>query len=327
MTKILIYRLSSIGDIVLTTPVIRCLRIQFPNAEIHYITRKRFAEILENNPYIDKLILVQKSPLEALKRLRAEKYDFIIDLHCNIRSLYLRFQLLNSHSSSFPKLNIRKWLLVQFKWNTLPKIHIVDRYFIALRKFKTKNDQLGLDWFFSDSEIAHPSVPNSKFIAIAISGNYYTKRYPSEYILSVVNQLNIPVVLLGGKDEEKEGEWICKRTNMPVINLCGKLSLMQSAWVINQSSVCVANDTGLMHIAAALKKPLISVWGNTVPAFGMYPYYPAEMQNLFSIIENKDIKCRPCSKLGFEKCPKKHFNCMNQISSERIINAITQLMA
>lgn len=326
MTKILIYRLSSIGDIVLTTPIIRCLRSQYPDAVIHYITRTRFAETLQNNPYLDQLILVDKSPREVLSQLRAEKYDYIIDLHKNIRSLFLRVLLYRARSSSFPKVNISKWLLVNFKWNILPKKHIVDRYFYALRKLKTQNDSQGLDWCFPDETVEIPFIPDSPFIAISLSGNYYTKCYPPDQIINVMKMINLPFVLLGGKDQKETSDWICKNTTSSVVNLCGQLSLMQSALVIQKSAVCVANDTGLMHITAALKKPLVSIWGNTVTDFGMYPYYPDSCKNHFHIIENKSINCRPCSKLGYKKCPKDHFYCMRKIDPVWIKNSIESLI-
>ncbi|HBG71689.1 MAG: hypothetical protein A2W93_06740 [Bacteroidetes bacterium GWF2_43_63] len=312
--KILVYRISSIGDIILTTPVVRCLKKQHPDAEIHYITRKRYAETMSSNPYISKLWLVKKSPLEILDELKAEKFDYMIDLHRNWRSQRLMAHL-NTKYYTFNKLNIRKWIFTKLKINLLPDIHIVDRYFRAVRKLQVVNDEEGLDFFFPKDY--NPEITKNlpdKYIALAIGGTYATKRYPAEQIIEFVKSMSLPVILLGGKSENETAGLIEKSCSEKIINLCDKLSLTESAAVIGKSKIVISNDTGMMHIAAALHKPLISIWGNTVPAFGMYPYFPEGLENRSEIVENKNLRCRPCSKLGYKKCPKEHFRCMKDIS-------------
>lgn len=312
--KILVYRISSIGDIILTTPVVRCLKKQHPDAEIHYITRKRYAETMSSNPYISKLWLVNKSPMEILDELKAEKFDCMIDLHRNWRSERLMAHLKIKYYT-FNKLNIRKWIFTKLKINLLPDIHIVDRYFRAVRKLKVMNDEEGLDFFFPQDlkpEIRE-NIPD-KYVAFAIGGTFATKRYPAAQIIDFVNSISFPVILLGGKSECDAADEIKKKCPEKVINLCNKLSLTESAVIMNKARLVVSNDTGMMHIAAALHKPLISIWGNTMPAFGMYPYFPEGLEARSEIIENKNLKCRPCSKLGYKKCPKEHFKCMKEIS-------------
>jgi ADP-heptose:LPS heptosyltransferase len=127
----------------------------------------------------------------------------------------------------------------------------------------------------------------------------------------VVEQIQFPVVLSGGPMDKETADNIIKALpNQKIINACGGFSLRQSASIVKQAAVLLTHDTGLMHIASAFQIPIVSVWGNTVPALGMYPYYPQD-KNGFSIHEVNDLNCRPCSKIGFNTCPKKHFNCMN----------------
>jgi ADP-heptose:LPS heptosyltransferase len=323
--KILVYRISSIGDIVLTTPVVRCLRKQLQNAEIHYLTRKKYSDILKNNPDIDKLHLIEKSPLEIVAELKMEKFDYFIDLHRNIRSKRLNW-VLHTKYSTFPKLNFRKWLLTKFKINRLPNIHIVDRYFRAVAPLGVRNDYQGLGIFVPKSTTIIPIDLPEKYIAFAIGGTFATKRYPVDLIIEFAQQSPLKLVLLGGDSEKEAAETIVQASPLNTVNACGRLSLLQSAEVIQNADVVVSNDTGMMHIAAAFKKPLVSLWGNTVPGFGMYPYYPAGQESSFVILENNELTCRPCSKLGFKECPKGHFDCMMKILPESIVAAINKLL-
>jgi ADP-heptose:LPS heptosyltransferase len=311
--KILIIRFSSIGDIVLTTPVVRCLKKQL-GAEVHFITKKRFEPVLKANPYIDKLWLYEGNFGELFPGLRAAHFDFIVDLHRNFRSAYVRLRL-GRPSGSFPKLNLQKWLIVNFKWNFLPDIHIVDRYFKAAEKLGLKNDGLGLDYFIpGEDELVKPF---RDYIAVVIGGKHNTKIFPAERVAEVVNKLNKPVVLLGGPEDRERGEQIVMWSAGTVKNTCGEYRLNQAASIVRQASSVLTNDTGLMHIAAAFRKKMVSVWGNTVPAFGMYPYMPGHEEDSF-LEEVKGISCRPCSKLGFSECPKTHFRCMTDISADDI---------
>jgi ADP-heptose:LPS heptosyltransferase len=312
--KILIIRFSSIGDIVLTTPVIRCLKQQMPGAEVHYITKKHFEPILKSNPYIDKLWLYDGNFSDLMPGLKAEHFDFIVDLHRNLRSRYVRFRL-GTLSGSFPKLNLRKWLIVNFKWNFLPDVHIVDRYFKATGKPGLKNDGKGLEYFIPPEDEVNPAF--NDYIAMVLGGKHNTKIYPAGKVAEVIRRLSKPVILLGGKEDRERGEQIVRLSKKPVKNACGEYTLNQAASVIRQASAVLTNDTGLMHIAAAFGKKTVSVWGSTIPAFGMYPYMPGHGKDSF-LAEVTGLSCRPCSKLGFRECPRQHFRCMMDISVDDI---------
>jgi heptosyltransferase-2 len=314
--KILIIRFSSIGDIVLTTPVIRCLKQQL-NAEIHYLTKPNFASILNTNPYIDKLHLLDKSLIAKAKELQSEKYDYVIDLHNNLRTLIFKTTL-GVTAYAFPKLNFEKWLLVNFKINKMPHIHIVERYFKPAEVLGILNDGKGLDYFLpTNFNFDYPIDLYKPYLAWAIGAQHFTKRFPIHKIISICNNLNMPIYLLGGKEDEENGNQIAKQTHNQVVNLCGKLSLHQSAYVVKNCSLLITNDTGLMHIGAAYQKRIISLWGNTTPLLGMNPYY-GNNEVKQALFENNNLSCRPCSKIGHHSCPKKHFKCMEDLDIQSI---------
>ncbi|MBO7287229.1 MAG: glycosyltransferase family 9 protein [Bacteroidales bacterium] len=332
--KILVIRFSSIGDIVLTTPVIRCLKNQISDVEIHVLTKKKFSSLYKTNPYINKVYEYDDSLKKNIEELKLENYDYIVDLQKNKRSLRVTRSLHKPHSS-FPKLNFKKFLLTTFKINLMPDIHIVDRYFKAVEKLGVTNDYQGLDFFISEkndyplSEL--PENFQKGYHAFVIGGTYKTKILPAVKIVEIIQKLNEPVILLGGPDDvERANEILSKisksqqlsnSATQQLINLVGKINLEQSASIVKKAKSVLTNDTGLMHIAAAFHKNIVSVWGNTVPELGMYPYLPNEKEKCH-IVECKDVKCRPCSKLGFKECPRKHFNCMMKIDCDTVVEKL-----
>ena len=320
MIKILIIRFSSIGDIVLTTPVIRCLKTQLKDVEIHFLTKKSFEAILQNNPYITKIYTIEKKTDEVIADLKKESYFHIVDLHKNIRSKGVILKL-KKPSSTFSKINVKKWLIVNLKINMLPELHIVNRYFKAVEKLGVKNDNKGLDYFIPENDEVDlktlPATFQKGYIGWVIGGKHNTKIYPEDKIISDCKAINKPVILLGGKEDFEKGERIRKETGDNVLNACGKFNINQSASLVKQADNIITNDTGLMHIAAAFRKEVISLWGNTIPEFGMYPYMPGD-ENKSTVLEVKNLSCRPCSKLGYKDCPKKHFDCMRKIEVNRL---------
>jgi ADP-heptose:LPS heptosyltransferase len=321
MPKILIIRFSSIGDIVLTTPVIRCLKEQLRDAELHVLTKKQFAPLFQGNPHISRIIAIEKKIHEVMPELRSQKYDLIVDLHRNVRSLGVKAGLLRP-SSTFPKLNIRKWMLVNWKIDLMPNLHLVDRYFKAVEKLGIRNDGKGLDFFIPENErieiIQLPATHQIGYITFAIGGKHATKILPVEKIINICRLLKQPVILLGGPEDKIRGDTVARQAGPLTINYCGALTIHQSASIIEQASCVITHDTGLMHIAAAFRKRIISIWGSTVPGFGMRPYLPAPELQKSVVIGVMGLSCRPCSKIGFDKCPKKHFRCMNDIKEETV---------
>ncbi|MDB4584188.1 glycosyltransferase family 9 protein [Draconibacterium sp.] len=322
--KFLVIRFSSIGDIVLTSPVVRCLKNQVKNAEVHFITKQKYMCILEANPYIDKVHIFKENLHGIFHELRREKFDYIIDLHHNFRSGRIKRRI-KAPAYSVDKLNLRKMLLVQFKINRLPNVHIVDRYLETLSSFNIKNDGQGLDYFIPENDIFKkedlPPTFQNGYVAFVIAATYKTKKLPVEKVSEICKKLKYPVILLGGKDEFDEGEKVLSQSKGNVLNYAGKITLNQSASLVQGANVVLSNDTGLMHMAAAFKKKILSIWGNTIPDFGMYPYQPDPVSHC---LEVQNLSCRPCSKLGKHKCPKKHFKCMNEMNTDNAVQWINQ---
>ncbi len=320
--KVLVIRFSSIGDIVLTTPVLRCLKkIPGKEVEVHVVTKKAYSSILEDNPYVDRLHLLDGRLTGLIKQLRAADIDCIIDLHHNIRSALVKLAL-RKPAGSFLKLNLEKWLLTRFKVNRLPPRHIVDRYFEAAAIAGVENDGEGLDFFFSRKPVhLYDGLPvsfNKDLVTFVIGGKHATKRLPNDKIISICRKLPGNIVLLGGKEDEANGRTIESACGEHVFNGCGLFSLQQSASLVKKARLVISHDTGLMHIAAAFNKYLVSVWGNTIPGFGMFPYMPKYPERSI-IVEVEGLPCRPCTKIGYTKCPKGHFDCMMRIDEEKIV--------
>ena len=313
--KILIIRFSSIGDIVLTTPVIRCLKQQLPDAEIHYLTKYAYRAIVEYNPYLDKVHFLHDDVAPVIEDLKKENFDYIIDLHHNLRTMKVKRALHKVPSYSFNKLNIQKWVFTALKINMMPDVHIVDRYLKTVQKLGVRNDGQGLDYFIPerdkvpDNDI--PAAQSLGYVGIVIGAAHSTKKLPIKKLQELCAKINHPIVLMGGSEDRDMGNEIAAIDKVKIYNSCGKFSINESADLVRRARVIITHDTGLMHIAAAFKKPVISIWGNTVPAFGMAPYYGnALVAN--DIFEVKGLWCRPCSKIGFDRCPLGHFKCMTK---------------
>jgi ADP-heptose:LPS heptosyltransferase len=202
----------------------------------------------------------------------------------------------------------------------MPEAHIVDRNLNTLSHFQIINDGKGLEHFIpEEDEFPLTNLPESfrnAYVALVLAGTYATKRMPAEKYKSLITGSDIPFVLLGGKSERALASLILSWETKNVVDFTGKLRINQSASLVKNARLVIANDTGLMHIAAAFHKKILSVWGNTTPELGMYPYLPEDGSE---ILELKGLSCRPCSKLGYHECPQKHFRCMNDLPEDRII--------
>lgn len=327
--KFLIIRFSSIGDIVLTTPVIRCLKKQVLTAEIHYLTKAAFAPLIDSNPYIDKAHYVQDNLENVIEQLKQEDFDYIIDLHHNLRSLKVK-RALAKPAFAFPKLNIEKWLLTALHINRLPDIHIVDRYLLTVAGFGVKNDGAGLDYFIPEQDrITEKDIPTAHhagYIAVVIGAALPTKKLPLHKLQALCAVIQHPILLLGGKEDQADGAAIAAADPIKIYNAAGKFNLNESADLVRRARVVITHDTGLMHIAAAFNKPIVSVWGNTIPGFGMSAYF--SNKSIADIrVEKLGLSCRPCSKIGYKKCPRKHFKCMESISTEELVAALQKQLS
>lgn len=322
MQRILVIRFSSIGDIVLTTPVLRVLQKAYPNADIRFVTKPQYAELVAPNPYINGVFVLGNGLDGLAKELRDFKADVVIDLHHNLRTGILKTAV-GGKWLAFNKLNVEKWMRVNLKMDRLPHVHIVDRYLQTLAPLGLKADGEGLDFFFPRG-FAGTILPKGfagPYVAVVIGAKYKTKQLPLEKLVELCDGSPKPIVLIGGEEDRELGQQVASGSKATIWNACGHLSLAESAWMLKQAAAVVTNDTGMMHIAAAFNKRIVSVWGNTIPEFGMYPYLPKGGDSL--VAEVVGLNCRPCSKIGFNKCPKGHFRCMRDQDIDTIKNYIS----
>lgn len=311
--KILVLRFSSIGDIVLTTPVLRCIKKTYPEAIVHYATKPAYAPLLRGNPYLDSIKLLPQALRPWLKALRQERYTHIIDLHHNIRTAVIKAAL-GVPAHSFPKYNRTKWSMVNMKRSKGAVPHVVTRYFSTVKPLGVHNDDNGLDIFLpSKAQVDFRKLgisDTTSVLTAAIGGTYATKKMPVDQWKSLLQRLPYPVVLLGGAEDLPVAEALQRDFPGQVLHRIGRWSVLESAAAILQSALLITHDTGMMHIGAALQKPMVTLWGNTVPGFGMTPYYGKNHTTPYWVFEVEELSCRPCSKLGFDRCPKGHFKCM-----------------
>jgi len=307
----LIVRLSSMGDVVLTTPLIRALHALEPEAELHYLTRPLYRELLVHHPH---LTAVHEWPPSA--EMRAMTWDGIIDLQKNLRTLFLRRWLSYKRWHTFPKANLRKWLAVRLK-KPLPVPHVVLRYGEALRAWGVRPERLGLLEVFIPLPIQDRIKAEMRglhagpWLAVGLGGTYATKRWPLMYHLYFLNRLGWPAVLLGGPAEQAEATFLAEQAEVPVLVGAGRYGLLETAAAIAEADLVLTHDTGTAHISAAFQKPTAVLWGNTILGFGMAPWQTPTLS-----LEVPGLSCRPCSKLGYARCPQGHHNCMRALTPD-----------
>ena len=315
--KILVIRFSSMGDIIYTTPVVRCLKKQLPGAEIHFLTKPAFKYIYDDNPYVDKLLLLKESLSDTISEIKAEGYDYIIDLHNNLRTSIIKLRT-GIKSSTYKKQRLRKWLSLKFDLRLVPPIHLVERYLKTVAFLGVKNDDQPIDYYLKAHHRLDELLPPShqeNYIAFVIGATHFTKRMPNHKIISICREIGKPVVLLGGNDVKANGDEVA--ANSPnVYNACGVTSLDESVFLVSKARSVIGFDTGLTHIAEAFDVPIVSIWGGTVPELlGVQPYKVKK-----ALVAGIELPCRPCSKFGLEKCPLGHFKCMNEMPEDRIVD-------
>ena len=321
--KVLVLQFASIGDVVLTTPVVRCLKKQLPEAEVHYCTKNIYQSIITFNPYITKQHYLDGSVYTLIQQLRAEQFDYVIDLQNTFMTGLIKIAL-GTRSYSVEKQSLRQWLYIRWKINALPDQHIVDQYMATVQPLGIENDGRGLDYFIPYKDEVEmdwlPVTHQHDFVAYAIGGQSLTRRLPVRRMIELCRKINYPIVLLGDKTDRKAGEEIVRAIGeRQIYNGCGHFNLNQSASLLQRARVVFSHDTGLMHIAAAFRKKVYSIWGSTTPQFGFYPYKTPYVR-----LEASGLGCRPCSAAGSGNCPMKHFKCMNNLPFDFDVKELRQ---
>lgn len=312
--KVLIIRFSSIGDIVLTSPVLRCLKEQLPGVELHYATKAAFADLLRFSPHVDRVHELHDDLGAFAQSLRGEGFTTVLDLHNNLRSARVK-RALGVPAHSVDKHNVRKWLLVNLGRQGTPVPHIVQRYLDTAAPLGVRNDQRGLELHIPQDRAVPidvlPAAHREGYTALAIGAAHSTKRLPLHRLVQLATLVEGPLVLTGGREDMEAGRIIASQVGGRVYDATGRFDLLGSASLIRGAQAVIAHDSGAMHMACAFQRPVVCVWGSTVPAFGMGPYMPAHPERA-KLAEVQGLSCRPCSKIGFDRCPKGHFHCMER---------------
>ena len=328
--KFLVIRFSSIGDIVLASPVFRCLKKQIITSEVHFLTKSSFKIVTQSNPYIDEFFYFDKNIDEVIRQLKKENYDYIIDLQNNFRSNTIK-RSLRVKSFTIDKLNIEKTLLTKTGINMMPKRHITLRSLDTIKEFGAKDDGAGLDYFIPQKDlIKENDIPASHlagYIALVIGASYYTKKLPAHKLKALCAGIDHPIILLGGGEDKETGDLVAKIDNVKIYNACGKFNLNESADLVRRSKLVISNDTGLQYIASAFNKPTLAIWGSTSPKLDVEPFYGKNFlltakEPPYENILVKGLRCQPCSKYGNKKCPLGHFKCMEQMDINYIISRV-----
>ncbi len=322
LKKILIIRLSSMGDILLTTPLIRSIKKQNPDIQIDFVIKEEFFELLKLNPNLTNIHLYSKQTFEKqifINTLISNNYEMVIDLQNNIRSKEIT-KSLNCEVCRIDKKDFKKFLLVNFKINRLKNSpQIPERYAEAAG---IKLDDEGLDLFTNN--VADPGLDlNEKYIGLCPGAKHFTKRWPKEYFIELGRKLEFSgykVALFGGLNELELINEIANELNTPKY-FCTD-SILQSAANMKMCKAIYTNDSGAMHLSCAVKVPVIAFFGSTVKEFGFYPY------NALSIeLEVENLSCRPCTHIGRKSCPKKHFKCMKEITPKFAFSSLKNILA
>jgi lipopolysaccharide heptosyltransferase II len=332
--RILILRLSSIGDIILSSFFIRLVAQSFPNSKIDFVIKEQFADLIKYNPNLNHVYYVKPEQGYAqLYQLRNElknnKYNMVFDLHNNLRTRFLLTGLSKSKTWRIKKNKTVRALLVWFKINGYKEIKSIPiRYLETGKEVGINDDMNGLELFWDNQTEEklikeYPFLENDRYIALAPGAAHYTKKWPIEYFMELVDIItekrNERLVILGGLTDVDDGMEL--ELNDRVINLTGKLSLLESAIAIKNAKVLVSNDSGVMHMATAVKTPVLAIFGSTVEELGFFPF-----RSKHCVIQNEGLKCRPCSHIGKNYCPKGHFRCMLEIKPKFVYDELVNLI-
>lgn len=329
--KFLVIRFSSIGDIVLASPVLRCLKKQVTTSEVHFLTKKSFSAVTIANPYVDKFFYYDKDVNSTIALLKEEEYDYIIDLHNNFRSIKVK-RALGVKSHTIDKLNFEKFLLTKLRINIMPRRHITLRSLDTVAPFGVKDDEGGLDYFIPDSDrVKESDIPASHhagYIAMVIGASYHTKKLPVHKLIALCSKIDHPIILIGGKEDASVGEQVAASAAGKIYNACGRFNLNESADLVRRSKLVISHDTGLQYIACAFNKTVIAIWGSTSPRLDVEPYYSKAFMATQkeppyeNIIRLPELKCQPCSKYGNKKCPLGHFKCMEEMDIDYVASRV-----
>jgi ADP-heptose:LPS heptosyltransferase len=309
--RILLVRFSSLGDVVLTTPLVRALRRAFPSAEITFVTKRRYAALLGGNPAIDRIEALEAG--ESLRslagRLRGRPFDHGLDLQGSLRSLALR-RAVRGRWTGYGKRRGRRWRLLLAGGHAQPDdVPVAERYFGAAAHLGIRPDGEPAEVFPSaPAREAAAALGPAGFVALAPGARHHTKRWPPGHWRALAERLAERGLAVVGVGDAAERELLC---GGPIGEAYGA-PLDVTAALLARALVVVANDSGLMHLATAVRRPVVALFGPTVRALGFSPYR-AE-----AVVLERAMRCRPCSATGGPFCPLLHHRCLRDITPAEV---------
>ena len=337
LQRVLIIRFSAIGDVLLTTPILRLLHSQQPGVQIDFLVKHPFAPLLAAHPLVHRLHILPASPtlaelVERGRELRRQNYDAVIDLQGHVQSRLISFLARPGRIYRYRKYSFRRFLLVHFRWNLYGNVppSVPERYFGALRPLGLEWEALPLEFFIPpevEEQLAErwPFSAVERVIAMAPGAGRATKRWPAEHFAQAAERLSrdtgARILLLGGKADEQVCRQVAEKTPSPVVDWCGRTSLWETGAALKRVDLLMTNDTGVMHMAAAFQKPVVAFFGPTVREFGFFPY-----RTPHRVLEVQGLRCRPCSYHGTSACPRRHFRCLQDILPEQAVAAALDLL-
>ncbi len=330
LKNIIIIRLSSLGDIVMTSPVFEVLKKNYPESKITFISSKQFSGLMEANPHIDSIIYAdlkdehkdKNGLLRFIKdnNLQDSEFDLLIDLHFNLRSRFLSSKIKSKRKVHWSSDSLKRRLYVAFH---IPfNIHPVTyRYLETIAKFIGEKDFSGFSYtHYADSDIMErilSNYPQLKDAILVLPGSqWFTKMYPKKYFIDLLKMFqNEQIYILGGPEEKELCDEIASEINSK--SFASHFSLSELNSVISVAKAVITNDSGPMHISVGLGVPTIAFFGSTTRGLGFMPDHEDSL-----VIEDEKLSCRPCSLHGRVICPKKHFKCMNNLKPEVVFSKI-----
>ncbi len=307
MKKILVIRFSSFGDIILSFPLIKILKEKFPLSQIHFLTKEKYLEIVSMNPDINRVMLFDGSLTEMRKNISKEKFDLIIDIHKNFRSIAVSF-LNGKKIERYRKENFKKFMLVKFKINLFEKIiPVFEKYLLTIKDYIKLE---GYQFTKTDLDFDKSKTFEDSYVVISPASRHFTKTYPAEKFIDYINSNGEKKYVLIGDNSDNDRS-ICELISsrcQNVVNLCGKLSIKELAGLIYNCEYVICNDSAILHLSEALGKKVYAIFGSTVREFGFFPQLKES-----KVFEVSGLKCRPCTHIGLNACPKGHFKCMREL--------------
>jgi heptosyltransferase-2 len=338
--RILIIRLSSLGDVILTTPVIAAVKAQFPNSELSFLTKARYADLLRNDPRI--LSVVEFDPVERhggvsgfmslVSELRSHDFDLLIDLHANLRSFVLRRLVKSRVKLKYDKCWLRRWLMVHLKLLKTKPVRTVDSYLEPLQRLGVEASERNPLIFLGRDDLECPNhfllerrvKKDDIVVGVHPGAKWETKRWSADKFAgvcqSLTERLDYRVVLLGDAGEAKLVEEVGRSIPDEKLVKAVGFPLGKFMSLISRCDCLITNDSGPMHIASALQVPVVAIFGPTHPKLG---FAPSGSRNVVLCAE---VKCSPCSLHGEKRCSKKSRYCMDLIEPDVVVEAVEKLL-